>query len=161
SARVWDARNGAAITPPLLHALSLNCGTFSPDGKYIATGGEDGLLRLWRWECLNRPVRDLIELAELLPGYVVDRTGRYEWLDPHLWEARWKTHRASSPADHSTALQDIQTWHEAQAQAAEQAAPDIERRAAMAGTHAVEMWEFEDPVARGRALRFHLDRLIA
>ena len=34
--------------PPFGHEAALNTAKFSPDGRWLATGGDDGLIMLWR-----------------------------------------------------------------------------------------------------------------
>jgi len=46
--RVWDARNGSAVLPPLLgHTGSVRSVTISSDGRFIASGSGDHTVRLW------------------------------------------------------------------------------------------------------------------
>jgi WD40 repeat protein len=47
SARIWDVRSGAEVTPPLVHRGAVLTVAFSPDGKLLATGSADGTARLW------------------------------------------------------------------------------------------------------------------
>lgn len=47
SARIWDVRNGNALTPPLLHPAGVMAASFSPDGALLATACDDGGARLW------------------------------------------------------------------------------------------------------------------
>lgn len=46
-ARVYDARTGAPLTPPLKHGDVLNGAVFSRDDSRVLTWGEDGFAKLW------------------------------------------------------------------------------------------------------------------
>ena len=47
TARVWDARTGKALTPPLRHAGNVTQIEFSPDGRRVVTASADGTARVW------------------------------------------------------------------------------------------------------------------
>jgi WD40 repeat protein len=60
TARVWDARTGEAITPPLQHQGGVLCSQFSPDGLRVATCSWDKTARLWdsrTGKALTEPLR--------------------------------------------------------------------------------------------------------
>jgi WD40 repeat protein len=48
-ARVWDARSGAALTPPLAHGSRANVrhAVISGNGRLVVTAADDGSVRLW------------------------------------------------------------------------------------------------------------------
>ncbi len=46
-ARVWDARRGLPVSPPLRHPAGVTYAAFSPDGRHITTSCDDGMARVW------------------------------------------------------------------------------------------------------------------
>ncbi|WP_035347939.1 WD40 repeat domain-containing protein [Edaphobacter aggregans] len=47
TARLWDARTGQMLVPPMHHEDSVLAAGFSSDGKRIVTGSEDKTARIW------------------------------------------------------------------------------------------------------------------
>jgi WD40 repeat protein len=47
AARVWDVATGKPLPGELRHNGTVNVALFSPDGKWIATGGDDSIVHLW------------------------------------------------------------------------------------------------------------------
>ena len=50
TAIVWDRDSGRPLTPPLLHENQVSCAAFSPDARWVVTGGADKTMRIWHVE---------------------------------------------------------------------------------------------------------------
>jgi dipeptidyl aminopeptidase/acylaminoacyl peptidase len=60
TARVWDARNGKALTEPLRHEGEVYSAQFSPDGTRVVTASLDETARVWdarSGKALTEPLR--------------------------------------------------------------------------------------------------------
>lgn len=83
-ARVWDAADGAPLTPLPHHAWGVDHARFSPDGRRLVTASGDRTARVW-----NALVGDgspgtaalLADLAELTGGFAASDTGVVAPLD--------------------------------------------------------------------------------
>jgi WD40 repeat protein len=47
TARLWDVATGKLLGAPLEHQSQIGCAAFSPDGKTVLTGSQDGTGRFW------------------------------------------------------------------------------------------------------------------
>ncbi|KAJ2457286.1 hypothetical protein GGI03_006140 [Coemansia sp. RSA 2337] len=45
--RVWDVQSGACLRVLSGHTASVNCLSFSSDGRYLASGSFDNSVRIW------------------------------------------------------------------------------------------------------------------
>lgn len=80
--RRWDARTGEELLPPLAHTDGVRCGRYSPDGRFIATGGEDFRARVWFAET-GRPATPFLDhrglVAEVAFSPKSDRVATASW----------------------------------------------------------------------------------
>ena len=76
TARVWDARTGAALGEPLRHEGRVNSAQFSPDGTRVVTASEDQTARVWD-VITGAPddAENLAALAEAVGGLTVNEFG--------------------------------------------------------------------------------------
>jgi WD40 repeat protein len=74
-ARIWDwqswqdqSKPGERIPPIILrpHKGLVMCVAFSPDGRWVVTGSDDGSARVWRTERLDKSTLDSRSRDELL-----------------------------------------------------------------------------------------------
>ncbi|HYU30613.1 MAG TPA: WD40 repeat domain-containing protein [Thermoanaerobaculia bacterium] len=70
---IWDTRTGKPRRPAIPHESAVTSFDFSPDGKWIGTGTEYGLVRIWDLRSGKKLVgplrhRDKIDLVQFDPG---------------------------------------------------------------------------------------------
>jgi WD40 repeat protein len=120
TARVWSAQTGDPLTPPLRHLTELTNAVFLPNGLRILTRDGNENSRIWPLAIDKRPVDDLIELSRLLSAHEETRfekpaPGRSESV-----EAVWNRLRTKYPSTFKTSTNEIETWHEFQAEECDQ-----------------------------------------
>jgi tetratricopeptide (TPR) repeat protein len=135
-ARLWDARTGEALTPPLRHAARINHAEFTADGLHLVCACEDGRAYVWRLpEADTRPAAELLLLSEILSGERRDlRSGSLAMTRVELRQA-WEKYASSAAPLAVTAAEQLD-WHDREAASAEAA-------------------------GQTSAALFHLDRLLA
>jgi WD40 repeat protein len=94
-ARVWDAATGEPLGPVLGHPSNLWYAAFSPDGRRLVTAGMDA--RLWGLPFEDRPVADLIRIAQVLTGLEMRAPGQFVPLDVARFHADWAALGAKYP----------------------------------------------------------------
>jgi hypothetical protein len=81
---VWDATTGQPITPPLKHEGAVDYAMFTADDRAVKTighGKEHGFVGSWELAPDNRPIKDLLLLAQLLSVHRLDASGTLVKLD--------------------------------------------------------------------------------
>jgi WD40 repeat protein/tRNA A-37 threonylcarbamoyl transferase component Bud32 len=97
TARVWDAATGEALTPPLRHEGRVVHGVFSPDGRHVATCSSDATARVWLVAREERPVQELVALAELFSMHRLDATTDLAPVDRTSLSNAWNIVHGSRP----------------------------------------------------------------
>jgi hypothetical protein len=110
TARVWDARTGDPLTAALRHLHRLANAEFLSDDRSIVTAGAAG--DAWKWELAvdERPVEDLLALAQLLSGSPSPSAKA-----PPSEETLWKQLRSRYASDFTTSVQTVAAWHQFEA----------------------------------------------
>jgi serine/threonine protein kinase/WD40 repeat protein len=72
---VYDLERGRPIGLPLLHPQPVTAVAFSPDGRHILTGSEDGIARLWEKE-RGRPEVIVPRAGAQIEGMALSHDGR-------------------------------------------------------------------------------------
>ena len=139
--RVWSADTGDPLTPPLRQILKLNgsklsSAKFLADGRRILTSDRMGNSWIWELSADDRPVEDLLRLAELLSGRALIPSGQSNSPQPDSLQRLWERLRNEYPSSFTVSTREIALWHECQADACE-----VEQQ-----------WS---------AVAFHLERLLA
>jgi WD40 repeat protein len=97
AARVWDAATGEPVTPLLRHRSNLWHAAFSPDGRRAVTTATTA--QVWELPLEDRPVADLVLLAQVLTGLERRASGQFVPLEVSRFRADWATLWSRYPQD--------------------------------------------------------------
>src|SRR5262249_33813614 len=93
--RVWVTSSGEPVTLPWRHDGPIRDLTFSPDGKRVATAGDDKVAKVWMIPAGDRPAEGLIAMAEFLAGEMVSAGGTLITPDTSTVAPTWqRLHRS-------------------------------------------------------------------
>jgi eukaryotic-like serine/threonine-protein kinase len=119
---LFDALTGDPLTPPLqtqTGSRSFAPVRFSPDGqRLVASNGERA--QLWNLPPDNRPIEDLVALAELLAGRRLDATGDFTSPPGSAVTNAFARLRSKYPDTFAASSAQTQLWRETLAEACEQ-----------------------------------------
>ncbi len=99
-ARVWDAATGEPVSPLLRHSDNLWHAAFSPDGRRAVTTAS--MARLWELPFEDRPVADLVLIAQILTGLELRAPGQFVPLEISRFRADWVTLWSKYPREFPT-----------------------------------------------------------
>jgi tetratricopeptide (TPR) repeat protein len=98
TATVFERAGTGSLTGPFLAAFShdakVTSSALSRNGRRLLTASEDGTARLWKLEPDNRPIEDLVLLAQVSTGQLVDSDGNIAPLSREDWEKAYQKIRA-------------------------------------------------------------------
>jgi len=119
--RVWDAATGEPVSPPLKHSGRVCQATFNADGTRVLAATTGREIVIWDLPRDNRPVQDLVLLAQLISGSRLDPVSGLVPCDTATLDRSWQTLRVRYPDSFICSPDRALTWHRQEAQAAEAA----------------------------------------
>jgi hypothetical protein len=131
----------------------------------LLTAGSDGTARLWDLLPDDRPVEDLILLAQVLCGHRIDATGAsLVPVKPRALRDAWQSLRDKYPADFVPSPEDLFTWHREEADACERLeqwndAIEHLETAQQYSTDASNVAQYRDKLARLKRLHAEAEEL--
>jgi WD40 repeat protein len=110
--RIWDAVTGEPITPLLMRPLYCYDATFSPDSRRLLVPGAGNKLRVFELTKDERPLEDLLRLAQLLSAQRIDANGGVMTVEPSVLSKSWQYLRRKYPEQFAPSQGAIQAWQQ-------------------------------------------------
>lgn len=73
--QLWDATNGKLIRIFTGHRMWVDCCAFSPDSKYVVSGGYDKVLKIWE-VATGKHIRTLVDGSHWIKSCKVSPDGK-------------------------------------------------------------------------------------
>lgn len=115
TARLWNAETGDPLTPPLRHLVRLADARFEPNGRRIITSDAQGNSWIWELSADEKPVADLLDLAQLLSSDTVSASGQSIPPPPEPLSVLWPRLQGKYPSSFTASDREIAAWHRYQA----------------------------------------------
>jgi len=122
-AQIWDARTSEPISPPLKHWGAIEHAAFSPDGSRVVTAGRDGAVRVWGLPSEDRPVDDVVRLAQVLSNQRIQEGNEaigFVPLETAQLKSDWELLRARYAKDFAVGLEQVLSRRQRQAETSAQ-----------------------------------------
>src|SRR5262249_54436583 len=98
TARLWDARLGRPVGPPLPHQGAVTNVVFAADGRTLLSCGKDGKGRLWPAPAgVEAPAGRVLLWTERLAGKKLDSGGAVRFLGVQQWREHRQALRGEGP----------------------------------------------------------------
>jgi WD40 repeat protein len=114
TARVWSAANGDPLTPPFRLLDMVSDAWFLPGNSFVVTRWGMNVCSTWPLRIEDKPVADLVAMADLLSGGGSD-TGQTFLSNPARVKEAWTRLRSKYPSDFSSSPQELAQWHDLEA----------------------------------------------
>jgi WD40 repeat protein len=116
---LWNAASGELAAPPFKSDLLPSSVSFSPDGRRILVADRAGTARIWTLPKDDKPVEDLLCMAQILSSQRMDVAADPEPMEATALDADFQKMRVKYPDEFAFTFKGDVTWRERQVAASE------------------------------------------